>query len=126
MKTISSRDNPLYKELKHLTSSSQARRKAGRSVLDGVHLCESYLQFVGLPALCAVGESAQHHPEVAALVARCESGGASCLLLPDALYKALSQVENGIDVLFVVDTPRPEPEPALGVTAEFCGAAGRG
>jgi len=113
MKTISSRDNPLYKELKHLTSSSQARRKAGRSVLDGVHLCESYLQFVGLPALCAVGESAQHHPEVAALVARCESGGASCLLLPDALYKALSQVENGIDVLFVVDTPRPEPEPAL-------------
>ena len=113
MKTISSRDNPLYKELKHLTSSSQARRKAGRSVLDGVHLCESYLQFVGQPVLCAVGESAQHHPEVAALVARCESGGASCLLLPDALYKALSQVENGIDVLFVVDTPRPAQEPAL-------------
>ena len=42
MKTISSRDNPLYKELKHLAASSQARRKAGRTLLDGVHLCEAY------------------------------------------------------------------------------------
>ena len=41
MKTISSRDNAFYKDLKALATSSQARRKAGRSLLDGVHLCQT-------------------------------------------------------------------------------------
>ena len=44
MKTIRSRENPLYKDLKRLATSSQARRKAGRTLLDGVHLCNAYLQ----------------------------------------------------------------------------------
>lgn len=113
MKSITSRDNPLYKELKHLATSSQVRRKTGRTLLDGVHLCEAYLQTGGVPSLCVVSESACHHPEVAALLARCDTGGNSCLLLPDALYKALSQVENGVDVLFVVETPQPEQNPVL-------------
>jgi TrmH family RNA methyltransferase len=117
MKTISSRENPLYKELKHLASSSQVRRKTGRTLLDGVHLCETYLQHGGIPSLCVVSESAQHHPEVAALLAQCDGGSASCVLLPDALYKALSQVENGIDVLFIIDTPRAAQEPALNAAA---------
>jgi TrmH family RNA methyltransferase len=107
MKTITSRDNPLYKELKQLTSSSQARRKAGRSVLEGIHLCEAYLQHVGVPPLCVIGESTCRHPEAAALLARCEQGGSHCIMLPDALHHAVSQVENGIDLLFVVATPQP-------------------
>jgi len=106
MKTISSRENPLFKELKLLASSSQARRKAGRTLLDGVHLCEAYLQQVGKPSLCVVAEAAQAHPEVAALVQRCEYERVACVLLPDALHAALSQVEHGVGLLFVVDTPR--------------------
>jgi TrmH family RNA methyltransferase len=113
MKTISSRDNPLYKEFKHLASNSQARRKAGQTLLDGVHLCETYLQNDGVPAHCVVSESARAHPEVAALLARCEALGASCLIFPDALYKTLSQVENGIDVLFIIDTPSVATKPVL-------------
>jgi len=96
-----------------LASSSQVRRKLGRTLLDGVHLCVTYLQHVGMPVLCVVGESARHDPEVASLLTRCETGGASCLSMPDALYKALSQVENGIDVLFVIDTPQAGREPLL-------------
>jgi TrmH family RNA methyltransferase len=104
VKFISSRDNPLYKELKQLATSSQARRRAQRTLLHGVHLCGAYLAQRGLPALCVVGDSAQSNPEVAALLARC--GDAQCVVLPDALYHALSQVENGIDLLFVIDTPQ--------------------
>ncbi len=107
MKSITSRDNPLYKELKHLATSSQARRKSGRSVLEGIHLCEAYLQYVGMPLLCVIGEGACRHPEAAMLLARCEQGGASCLTLPDALFHALSQVENGVDLLFTIVTPQP-------------------
>lgn len=108
MKSISSRDNPLYKELKLLASSSHARRKAGRTVLDGVHLCQAYLQQVGLPPFCVVGKSAQADPEVATILKQCEDARVQCIVLPDTLYQALSQVEHGIGLLFVVDTPQTE------------------
>ncbi|MDB5839928.1 MAG: spoU [Herminiimonas sp.] len=113
IKAISSRDNPLYKELRQLATSSQARRKAGRTLLDGVHLCEAYLEHVGAPRLCVVGESAQAHPEVAAIVARCVVNHTQCIVLPDPLFHALSQVEHGVDLLFAIDTPQPESAPAL-------------
>jgi TrmH family RNA methyltransferase len=108
MKHISSRENSLYKELKHLAGNSQACRKAQRTLLDGVHLCETYLQHVGAPPLCVVGESALAHPEVEKIVARCESEKVECIAMPDALFRALSQVEHGVDLLFVIDTPRRE------------------
>ena len=111
VKTISARDNPLYKELKHLATSSQARRRAQRTLLDGVHLCNAYLSQCALPPLCVVGESAQAHPEVAALMARC--AGTQCIVLPDALFHALSQVEHGVDLLFVIETPQTRPTGAL-------------
>lgn len=113
MKAISSRDNPLYKELKHLATSSQARRKAGRTLLDGVHLCEAYLQHAGMPALCVVSESARFNQEVTTILASCEDNAHRCIVLPDALFNALSQVENGIDLLFVIDTPQTSYEKVL-------------
>lgn len=111
VKVISSRDNPLYKELKQLATSSQARRRAQRTLLDGVHLCSAYLGQRGLPVLCVAGDSAQANPEVAALLARCAGG--QCIVLPDALFHALSQVEHGIALLFVIDTPQPLPTGVL-------------
>ncbi len=105
IQSITSRDNPQYKQLRQLAISAQARRKAARTLLDGVHLCEAWLQHRGLPALCVAGESARDHPEVASLLARCERDGGSCIVLPDALFAPLSQVEHGVALLFVVDTP---------------------
>jgi RNA methyltransferase, TrmH family len=108
MKIITSRDNPSYKELKQLASSTQAQRRAGRALLDGVHLAQSYLQHVGSPQLCVVAESAQSNPEVGALLARCSAS--PCMLLPDSLYRGLSQVQHGVGLLFVVETPHaPTP-----------------
>jgi TrmH family RNA methyltransferase len=107
LKAISSRDNPLYKELKHLATSSQARRRAQRTLLDGVHLCSAYLSQCGLPPMCVVGEGVRGNPEVSALLDRC--AGTQCVVLPDALFHALSQVEHGIDLLFVIDTPQSRP-----------------
>lgn len=107
MKIISSRENPLYKELKHLATSSQARRKAGRTLLDGVHLCDAHLQHIGAPVLCVVSESSTENPEVVSILEKCEAAHVRCITLPDSLYQALSQVEHGIGLLFVVDTPQP-------------------
>jgi hypothetical protein len=117
MKTVTSRDNPFYKELKHLAASSQARRKAGRTLLDGVHLCQSWLELRGAPAHCVVSEGALHNPKwptswPAAKPARPRDG------LPDALFGAISQVEHGVNLMFLVDTPVPRPaRGALSVSA---------
>ena len=91
------------------------------TLLEGVHLCEAWLQHRGVPALCVVAESALSHPEVAALVAQCESnansnaksksntnstaGVAECVLLPDALFTPLGQVQHGVGILFAVKVP---------------------
>lgn len=117
MKTISSRDNPFYKELKHLAGSAQALRKSGRSLLDGVHLCQTWLDLVGQPLHCVVSEGALGNPEVAAIVARVEGARGQVTALPDALFGALSQVEHGVHLLFLVETPRPASPPALTVSA---------
>ncbi|WP_039788262.1 TrmH family RNA methyltransferase [Herbaspirillum huttiense] len=117
MKTISSRDNPLYKELKQLATSAQARRKAGRSLLDGVHLAQAWLQVAGKPAFCIVAESALHHAEVAPVLAQCEAASSQCICLTDALYQAASQVENGVGLLLVIATPQPSAPTALTTSA---------
>ncbi|MFZ6874562.1 TrmH family RNA methyltransferase [Undibacterium sp. Di27W] len=113
MKSITSRDNPLYKEIKLLATSSQARRKAGRTLLDGVHLCVAYSQHFGAPEYCIVAESSLHHPEVADVLAHSEQQGTPGITLPDALYNALSQVEHGVGLMFVVSTPAPDFPAAL-------------
>jgi TrmH family RNA methyltransferase len=106
VKTISSRENALYKELKQLAGSSQARRKAGRTLLDGVHLCQTYLQLRGAPPQCIVSSSALGNPEALDLIERCAQLQTECIVLPDNLYAPLSQVEHGVGILFVIDTPQ--------------------
>ncbi len=116
-KTISSRDNAQYKTLRLLASSTQARRKAGQCLLDGIHLCQAYLEQVGLPDVCVVGAAARANPEVDAIVTRCLDAGASCMVLADGLFGQLSQVEHGIELLFVITTPTPGPAPVLARSA---------
>jgi RNA methyltransferase, TrmH family len=118
LRYIQSRDNDRYKQLKQWASSAQARRKSGMTLLDGVHLCEAWLQHRGVPALCVVAESVLNHPEVAAIVAQCESnaslnnsnlnsnaGAAECVVLSDALFTPLGQVEHSLGILFAVKVP---------------------
>ncbi|MGJ9416740.1 TrmH family RNA methyltransferase [Massilia sp. CMS3.1] len=117
MKSVTSRDNSFYKELKALAASSQARRRAGRTLLDGVHLCQSWLALRGAPGHCVVSEGALHNPEVIEIVARCESLHAHVTALPDALFGAVSQVEHGVNLLFLVDTPSPVQPQGLSVSS---------
>lgn len=106
MKQIISRDNPLYKELKQLASSASARKKAGRTILDGVHLCQSFLQHAGVPEYCVVSDVSIGLPEVADLIHSCQSKNVNCIVLPENMYQIMSQVENGIGVMFVIKTPQ--------------------
>ena len=103
MKLITSKNNSLYREIRQLASSAQARRKSTRTILDGIHLCQSYLEYVGNPLFCIVNESAKNTAEVAEIIKICLLKKVSCLLLPEALYKGLSQVQEGVGILFIIE-----------------------
>jgi RNA methyltransferase, TrmH family len=117
VKHITSRDNAQYKELARLATNSQARRKAGRSLLDGVHLCETWLELRGHPEQAIVAEGALQHPEVAAIIGRLQSQHAHILCLGDQLYHAVSQVEHGVGLMFLIETPHKEVPRALTANA---------
>ena len=112
LKAVASRDNPGYKQLTRLATSSQARKREGLSLIDGAHLVAAYLARIGPPELLAVSESGADNPEIAALL---RSVDCTVLQLPDSLFAAISQVEHATGVVAAVATPRPEmPEKLLG------------
>lgn len=105
-RTISSRDNPQYKHLRQIASSAQARKKSRQTLLDGIHLCRAWLEHKGSPVYCVVSESACTHPEVSNILDTCMSLKCAVLRLPDTLFSPLSQVENGVGLLFLIETPQ--------------------
>lgn len=109
VKSITSRDNPLFKELRKLAGSASARRQLSQTLLDGIHLCQSYLDNGLIPLQCSVGETAHRNPEVASIVTRCEQIGSTCVIFPDALFSSLAQVEQGVNILFLIDIPAGSP-----------------
>lgn len=113
MKLITSKDNRQYRKLKQLAINSTAGRKSGYAILDGIHLCQSYLEHGGKPVMCVVSQTSQHHPEVAVIVAECKKRYVPCLLLLDNLFRPLSQVDNGIDIVFLIMKPMLNGLPEL-------------
>ena len=101
---ITSRDNPSFREVAELANSARERRRAGRSVLEGVHLCEAWLQRHGAPRIAVATAAGLAHPEVATLLARHRIVP---LELADELFAAVSTLQHGVGLAFVVDTPRP-------------------
>lgn len=107
MKAIVSRDNPRFKALRRLATTVSARRETQQALLEGIHLCESFLHGGGVPLCCALSRSAENHPEVAAIVASFDGKLAhrDVLLFDDALFASLSQVEHGVGILFSIAVP---------------------
>lgn len=101
MKSITSRDNPLYKRLKALAGSTAQQRRSGQALLEGLHLASAYLDAGGQPDTCVVTESALLHDEGRGIVARLDS--ARVYTLPDALFQQLSTLVHGVGMLLLVD-----------------------
>ena len=101
---ISSRDNPLYREFVDLSGSARERRRLGRSVLEGIHLCEAYLQRHGSPLSSIVSESGVAHTEVTELQTQHRVVPA---IVADALFAGFSTLAQGVGIAFIVETPNP-------------------
>lgn len=113
MKEITSSQNDTYKYLKNLATSAKRRRREERSLLEGIHLCESYLEHVGKPALYVYSYSAPDNEEVAALMDACDKRSIPSVMVTNAQFKELSSVEHGAQILFVVAIPDTALAPSL-------------
>jgi TrmH family RNA methyltransferase len=100
MKLIQSRDNPFYKGLKRLAESGRERRKASRTLLDGLHLVEACEKACGPVETLIVAESARAGGEIAAYVE-----GREAIVLADVLLRDLGLVDTPSGLLAVVAIP---------------------
>jgi TrmH family RNA methyltransferase len=101
---ISSRDNPLLKELRKLAHDPGGYRKSGRVWLEGDHLCRAARERGVRAAIAVFNESAWP-------VARHEWAGAAekTVVVTDALLAGVSGLESPAAMGFVLDLPAPAP-----------------
>ncbi|MFT4190253.1 MAG: RNA methyltransferase [Comamonas sp.] len=104
---ISSRDNPLVKELQRLAQDNQAYRKQRRVWLEGDHLCRAFLQRGGRPQLAVFTEDSWP-----ALRGTYGAAAARNVVLKPALMRAISGLESPAPLAFVA-----EWQPAAGLQA---------
>jgi TrmH family RNA methyltransferase len=111
LKLIRSRDNPRFKALREIATSSRERRKAGLALLDGAHLISAYRASGGIPEQLILSESGAANPEAAQLAAGASGQGA--LVLADSLFNDLAQVATPTGIIALIRVPKPGPLPAV-------------
>ena len=97
---ISSRDNPLVKELRKLSQDSTAYRKHGRVWLEGDHLCRAALLRGQKPVLAAFSESYWPYAQQEWAQVAIKN-----VVIPDALLPEISSLESPARMGFVIDLP---------------------
>lgn len=97
---ITSRDNPLLKELRKVAQDNTAYRKAGRFWVEGDHLCSAALVRGLKPAVAVFSE--RFWPQAPAEYAQ---AAIKSIVIPDALFRELSGLESPVQVGFVLDVP---------------------
>jgi TrmH family RNA methyltransferase len=105
---ITSASNPLVKDLRKLANERSAYRKLGRIWLEGDHLCDAALARGIQPEIAVFTESFWEEGSIRL------SGEARNVVLPDALFAAISGLESPARVGFVVHAPE---RPAIDVAA---------
>lgn len=101
--SITSRDNPRFKHVRQLLTHARARKKSGETVLEGIHLLESYQQKGGKPSALWFSDTALNHDDV--VTVQSHWSDVPTVVLPDALYKELRTLGEGIDILAIIKQP---------------------
>ena len=104
---VTSRDNPLIKELRKLCADGTAYRKTGRIWIEGEHLCSAYTQR-GLKAAIAVfSDSFYQNKLLNTPLALTEYAQAAIklIVIPDAFMAELSGLDSVAGMGLVCDIP---------------------
>ena len=105
---ITSRDNPLLKELRKLSTEPTAYRKTGRIWLEGDHLCSSALTRGIQPSIAVFSESFMplKNDLTSVLIASAAIKNiVKTVVISDKLWQDISGLESPAKMGFVVDVP---------------------
>jgi RNA methyltransferase, TrmH family len=108
---ITSRDNPLLKELRKLSADSTAYRKLGRFWVEGDHLCLAALAQGVRPELAVFTESAWRSASSELTQAAVKN-----VVVTDALFADISGLESPAPMGFVLALPAPAAVQPLAAT----------
>ncbi len=112
MKLIESRENPAFK---HLLKIDGGTRRHEQVLLDGVHLCESWLALHGQPDQMIVDHARMDRPDIAALVMQVDDHRG--IALAPTLMARLIEVQSGQGIAFLVTPPAPMLPAAVTTTS---------
>ncbi len=115
MKSITSRENPLFKSLKKLESSAKDRKVEAKTLLDGEHLIEAYLSSGGIPELIVLNDFAANGAAPDALLK--QIAPERLVVMPDALLRELSPVKTPTGMIALIAIPSTINETSQ---ADFC------
>lgn len=105
-KHITSRDNPIFKYLKKLADNARERRTERKTILDGVHLIESYCQAFGEPELVIIPEG-KSSLEATHLMQQFEH--VNTIMFPTLMFAELTPVATSTGILAVIKLPASPP-----------------
>lgn len=109
MKFVKSRDNPDFRKLVKLSSSSRERRASSQAILEGEHLVEAFRASGAVAEVLIASESAYQVPGLRALFE--DAPAKTRMLISDRLVSQLSQVAAASGLFAVIRTPAETSAP---------------
>ena len=119
MKCITSCKNTIFKQLVRLDESSKKRKVSGLTILDGIHLVNSYYEKIGLPRCLFINESGHKNTEIKRLLNLENSKAVEVYVLSDSLFRNISPVKAPTGIIALVTIPTPK-DITVSKSEDFC------
>lgn len=117
MQRITSREHPYVKHLAKLQKSAQSRRQSNSTVLDGIHLIQSYLSTatdLTAPKSIIISDSGQKNSDILSLVnlyKRFPETRMYCV--SDSVFEKISPVKTPTGILACITIPALTDQPKI-------------
>ena len=107
MQIITSREHALFKQLIKLLRSTQQRKREKLTILDGIHLVQTYYQVYGSPFKLIISESACQQPETESFLKQFNRSSEPnrSVVLSDTLFKHISPVVTPSGIMALITVP---------------------
>lgn len=110
--TISSKDNPIIKQINLLKSSADKRKKEGLFVIEGLRLCmDAYENRVNIKRLLVTKSALEKHKKDIDLFSKVSS---ICNVIPDDLMCKISDTKSPQGILMIVNIPQNNTKIQIG------------
>lgn len=105
IKSITSAQNPLFKELKKISLGKASSLYSDVTLIEGAHLAQSLLKN-STPVVCIVNDGYAESEEVSQLVSLCESRDVETIVVSAHLFTSLSLYKNTESILILFKKPK--------------------